>query len=374
MHLLIISHTSHYKDSTGIIKGWGPTVREINFLASRFEKITHLAYLHDGEAPESCIEYDSSNIIFSPLPPSGGKSIWSKIKSLATIPSVISKVNSAMLNADAIQLRVPTGLANYLLPFFTLKKEKPLLWVKYAGNWKQENAPPGYKFQRYWLKNNFLKCKVTINGSWADQESHCFTFENPCLDSSERHSGKKIIEVKNYVPPYTATFIGRIEAEKGVQRIIDALAIFQRKQITTIHFIGEGKDREKFEKKAKLFDGVKCIFHGSVNRAQIPGILEQSHFLLLPSTASEGFPKAIAEGANYGAIPIVSNISSIGQYINEQNGFVWNRNEDFNNWLENLIVDPSQLAVKSKACFEISELFTFESYFHKLQTLVLNDH
>ena len=45
----------------------------------------------------------------------------------------------------------------------------------------------------------------------------------------------------------------------------------------------------------------------------------------MPTTASEGFPKVIAEAMNYGCLPIVSNISSIGHYIkHQQNGFLLN--------------------------------------------------
>jgi len=330
--------------------------------------------LHPGVAPESCIPYLSTGIRFVPLPPSGGKTLIAKLESLSLIPSVILKVNSELKSAHVMQLRVPTGMANYLLPFLTLRKVKPFIWVKYAGNWKQENAPLGYRFQRWWLSNNFLNCKVTINGKWENQPKHCFTFENPCLSNRERKAGKEIIDKKIYSPPYTACFIGRIEKEKGMQRIVDALPVFANKLITTIHFIGEGRQRTLFEEMTLKQKNVKCIFHGSVDRERIPDILAQSHFLLLPSTASEGFPKVIAEGANYGAIPVVSDISSIGQYINEQNGYVWDSNSDFNTWLEKLSLNSTHLISKCRSGFEMAELFTFESYYRKLQDLILDDN
>lgn len=374
MNLLIISHTVHFKDSDGTIKGWGPTVREINFLSTKFQHITHLGALHEGPAPDSCLPYLSENIRFIPLPPSGGKTILSKLKSVFKAPEIIKKINAQLENNDALQLRVPTGIANYILPYLTFKSRRPLTWVKYAGNWNQSNAPAGYAFQRWWLKNNFLKCPVTINGSWQNQPVHCHTFENPCLDEHERIEGKKLIAVKEYIPPYTACFIGRMEAEKGVKRIIDALPEFKAQRIHTIHFIGEGKDRHMFQKLADLQKEVKCIFHGSVDRTLIPELLSKSHFILLPSTASEGFPKAIAEGANYGAIPIVSNVSSICQYVNDQNGYIWDSDTDFSSWLKNIDLSPYQLSARSKKGYEWSSLFTYENYFKKLQLLILNDH
>ena len=41
MKLLIISHTEHYRNSLGAIVGWGPTLTEINFLATVFDEIYH---------------------------------------------------------------------------------------------------------------------------------------------------------------------------------------------------------------------------------------------------------------------------------------------------------------------------------------------
>jgi glycosyltransferase involved in cell wall biosynthesis len=374
MKLLIISHTSHYRDSNGAIKGWGPTIREINFLATKFEEIIHVATLHNEAPPESSIAYSESNIHFIAIPPSGGKSISAKIKSLLLIPEILKTIGKASKNIDAIQLRVPTGMANYLLPWFTIKKLNKMLWVKYAGNWKQINSPLGYQFQKWWLNNNFLNCKVTINGKWEDQLAHCLTFENPCLDEPERLIGKNIIENKRYEAPFTACFIGRIEVEKGVQRILEALPEFAVKKITTIYFIGEGNEREDFQNQAAAQKLVNCVFLGSVERNKIPEYLIKSHFLLLPSTASEGFPKVIAEGANYGALPIVSDVSSIGQYINETNGFVWDRNTDFTEYVRNFSVQTETLSQKSREGWNTSDAFTFKNYYHKLLTLVLNDH
>ena len=37
----------------------------------------------------------------------------------------------------------------------------------------------------------------------------------------------------------------------------------------------------------------------------------------MPTTASEGFPKVIAEAINFGCIPVVSNISAIGHYVKD---------------------------------------------------------
>ena len=41
MRLLIIGHTSHYLCGDQIV-GWGPTVKEVDWLAKSFDNVTHL--------------------------------------------------------------------------------------------------------------------------------------------------------------------------------------------------------------------------------------------------------------------------------------------------------------------------------------------
>lgn len=373
MKIAIISHTEHIIEPNGKIKGWGPTVREINFLATKFEAIYHIACVTESADTPSSLYYDAPNIHFLPIPSSGGKGIAEKLNVFSTAPQVIKQIKTIIDKVDAIQLRVPTGIANYLLPWFTINRKKPLIWVKYAGNWKQEHAPAGYRFQRWWLTKNYLNCKVTINGKWDDQPTHCFTFENPCLSETEKKDGLESLQRKNYSGNLTAAFIGRIEHEKGVGRILDALKVFAEKNIKIIHFIGDGPEKKYFEELAASQQDVNCIFHGNLSRTAIPVILEQSHLLLLPSTASEGFPKVIAEGANYGAVPVVSDISSIGQYVNNSNGYIWNRNESFQKWLSEQTFDADALRSKSVAAYDMADDFTFEKYYHKLMSLILND-
>ncbi len=191
MKLAIISHTEHYKDAHGRIVGWGPTVSEINHLAEHFNTIYHVAMLHTSEAPPSSLPYLHSNIIFVPLPPSGGTTALNKLKILLQAPKTIAVVKKTLKKVDAFQLRVPTGIGVYLIPYLTYFSKKQG-WYKYAGNWNQENAPLGYRLQRNLLKKQSRK--VTINGQWPAQQKHCYSFENPCLTLEDRNAGIAVIK------------------------------------------------------------------------------------------------------------------------------------------------------------------------------------
>ena len=371
MKLAIISHTEHYKTTSGQIVGWGPTVTEINHLIQDFEAIYHLAYLHAEDPPPSALPYSSEHIHFLPLSPRGGKSWSEKLGILKGIPETLGKVRSLVGEVDAIQFRAPTGMGVYLIPYLSGLKS-PKVWFKYAGNWNQNQPPLGYALQRYWLKKQ--NRPVTINGAWPEQPAHCFTFENPCLTQAERKEGAAIIAQKSYAAPFRFCFVGRLEDEKGVQRILDAFADLPASAVAQIDFIGNGAKREQYEEQAQA-QQLPARFHGFLQREAVFECYRKAHFLLLPSTASEGFPKVIAEAMNYGCIPIVSGVSSIGQYIDEENGFLVQPTTAgrLTQVLQEIINQETSNTLRAKAekAYLSSENFTFEHYRKRIQKEIL---
>lgn len=322
MKLAIISHTEHYLADDGSIVGWGPTITEINNLLAIFEDIQHIAMLHEGKAPASALPYISDRIKFIPIPVSGGTTLMRKFDSIFKAPRVIGIVRSVLKDVDVFQMRAPTGIGVYLIPYLTLCIQTKG-WYKYAGNWKQKNAPIGYAMQRWMLKKQSRK--VTINGQWDDQPNHCITFENPCLDQKDIENGMKISRQKTLNGKISFCFVGRLEREKGIERIIKAfqnLENHEKTRVACVHLVGDGIEMEFFKEMAKDCD-ILFKFHGFLNRDDTHNIYKDCQVFLLPTTASEGFPKVIAESMNYGCIPIVSDLSSIGQYVkNEVNGLL----------------------------------------------------
>ncbi len=371
MKLAIISHTEHYYTKEKELVGWGPTISEINHLAQDFEEIIHVAFLYDEEPKTSSLPYTKSNISFVALPVSGGKTWMQKTNIVGNMPKTIATVKEVLDRVDVFQFRTPIGFGVYLIPYLThFVKTKG--WYKYAGNWNQQNASLGYRLQRSFLKKQ--NRKVTINGKWPNQPKQCLTFENPCLTNEEREEGKVLLQKKDYIKPFQMCFIGRLEDPKGVQRIIDAVASLQDySHIKSIHLVGDGERRKEYEMQVAE-KNLPIQFHGFLSRDKVFELYKKSHFLLLPSTASEGFPKVIAEAMNYGCIPIVSDVSSIGQYITHANGFIVNpTNSQKLEEIFTTLAQASKEALQKKAekAYGVSEAFTFEHYRHRIQTEIL---
>jgi glycosyltransferase involved in cell wall biosynthesis len=369
--LAIISHTEHYRDSTGRIVGWGSTVREIDHLAVDFDKILHVAVLHEGEAPASAQPYAAKNVQFIPLKPSGGPGWSEKIRVLLQAPEVIRTVSRVMREADVFQFRAPTGMGVYLIPWLTFFVRKKG-WFKYAGNWAQERPPLGYRWQRFFL-SRCQRRTVTVNGRWPGQPAHCLSFENPCLDEEERIEGAKCISGKSYEPPLIACFVGRLEEAKGIGRILEALPVLYAKGVRELHVVGDGPRRAYYEEQYhNQTRTVQVFFHGPMSRAALPQIFKKSHLFVLPTTASEGFPKVIAEAANYGCISMTSDVSAIPQYVTAQNGYVWSFGQGgFGAWLQAQDLSPEALKVRSRTIHELEKKFTFSHYRERIQTEIL---
>ncbi|MEZ4854628.1 glycosyltransferase [Flavobacterium sp.] len=163
-----------------------------------------------------------------------------------------------------------------------------------------------------------------------------------------------------------------MEEAKGITVCIEALRSIPIHKIEKVHFIGNGTLLD-FYKQQTLFLEDKVIFHGFLESNEVHSILANSHFLLLPSK-SEGFPKAVAEAACYGVVPVVSNVGSIPHYITQENGFVWDVTVK-NGYVEifqKAVTTPSESLKKcSLKCTELSKNFTFKHYLENLENQVL---
>jgi glycosyltransferase involved in cell wall biosynthesis len=372
--LVVISHTEHYFDN-GEVKGWGPTINEINYLADYWEEVVHVGCLYHQSPPSSSLAYTRENIRYVPIPAYGGKSLWNKLGILIKMPRIIWTVKKQLRGATEVQLRTPTAMGLFLLPLFTwFWKRNYQFWVKYAGDWEQERPPRSNGWQRWFLQQNWINFPVTINGFWPHQKSHCYSFENPCLYFEDINEGAQVAFQKKFSAPFNLVFVGRIDDVKGLDRLLEAVALQDLNLIREVIIVGDGPKRA-FYQEWSLERQLPVSFTGFLQRNEVHKVLHQAHFILLPSS-NEGFPKVIAEAACYGVLPVVSNVSSIKHYIDEKNGFIWDIKgfDEYSKILKSALdSSESDLITKSKNIMSLAKLFTFDSYYKKLNDSVFKD-
>lgn len=368
MKLAIISHTEHYQ-TDGQIVGLGPTVREINHLLDVFEEIWHVAVLQPGTAPASALPYHSDKIHFVPLKPSGGPTWSHKWKALWQMPEVLATVRQTLQQVDCFQFRAPTGIGNVVIPYLSLFCKKPG-WFKYAGNWAQQNAPIGYRWQRYWLEK-LQKRPVTLNGHWPGHAPHLHAFENPCLSEKEWEEAQERSQNKRFDAGLTLCFVGSLTPNKGAVQMLKAISKLDKPLFEKVLIAGDGPQRAELEILAKKCP-IEVELLGLQDRNQLNEVYAQAHFILLPSE-NEGFPKVIAEAAAHGCIPIVTDVSCIGQYIHQaENGFLLpdNSMRSIQAQLEGIRPLTHHFPALGAAVRELSRAFTYERYQNRIRTLM----
>lgn len=374
MKLLIISHTPHYLDS-GIIKGWGPTLREIDHLATVFEEVIHVAPIYKRTAPESSLAYRASNVRLRGVTPAGGAGLLAKLGILVHAFNYVRVILSELRRADVVHVRCPANIPLMAVILLAFRKSPQKRWIKYAGNWNPDGREAwSYTFQRWWLRRNFARAKVTVNGEWENQPHHIHTFFNPCLTDKEIQEAQQATSDREFTTPLQLLFVGNLNTPKGVGRALEILAQLQKIGIdATLDLIGDGEERQSFENQAEQL-GIKDLvtFHGWIPRTALGEYYRNAHFLLFPS-GSEGWPKVISEAMAYGVVPIASAVSSIPQYLAQfgvGKALPPTAIAQFVEAIQEYVRNPQSWRVESRKAQQAAELFTYRQYLERVKVLL----
>ncbi len=322
--IVVVSHTEHYRTADGSIVGFGPTTRELDRLASLASELVHIAPLHLGAPPGMALPAQAPNLRFVAVPPAGGATGLDRIRALTAVPTWARTINRELRDADVAHVRCPAGIAMVALAVLAFRRSPRDRWVKYAGNW----APPGrdaltYRVQRAWLRRGWARAAVTVNGSWPDDPSWVHRFDNPTLTDEELEAGRAAALTKPDGPPHRVVFAGRLESPKGADAAVTAILELRRRgHDVTLDLIGDGPLRGWVEEQAAADPDGAIRLHGWMRRDELEQLLAAGHVFLLPTSASEGFPKVIAEAMAFGCVPVTSGVSSMAQTLGETGGAV----------------------------------------------------
>lgn len=372
--LVIISHTEHQLSDDGKIVGWGPTVRELNYLSQFWDEIVHVACLEKSPTRGSSLPYIYSNVRFVAIPKTGGNTFWKKWDLLVHMLPILWRVHKNIVDSTEVQLRLPMGPGFILIAYFATiqRKRKFKLWVKWATNWGVRPKSMNYIVQKWLLNINVLRTPVTINGSWESQPTHCYTFENPAIDQASLSQGLKFRNEKTFTKPYRFLFVGRVDVSKGVDIIIQSIKDWPLNLISDFTILGDGPLKKSFI-EALVSKNINVLAPGFVPHDVVLTYCANNDFLLLPSK-SEGFPKVIIEALNYGCFPICTPVGSIPYYLSDILGFHLMKGMDSSDLTEVMYKiweeDPVEIVERLKEIDSFLGLFTLEAYFNKLRSVL----
>ena len=366
MRLLIISHTPHYRVA-GRFVGWGPTVRELDYLSELFDEVVHVAPVYAGDAPGSALGYTSPRVRLRAVAPAGGETLRQKLDVARLYPAYAAVIRDEMGRANAVHVRCPANISLLALALLRAMRRPGPRWVKYAGNWRPDGPEAwSYTVQRRWLAANRHRGVVTVNGRWPDQPPHVHTFHNPSLTEDELAAGRAAAAGKRLSSPLELLFVGALNDAKGVGRVLEvALALKQRGVAYRLRLLGDGPDRPRYEAWAAEHGLRDVIFHGWVSREEVGRFDAAAHFILHPSLSSEGWPKVLSEAMAYGAVPIASTVSSMPQILAATGAGAARPAEDIDGLAEAIIHyvnNPAEWHAASQAGVAAAPQFGYRAY------------
>jgi len=325
--LLIVSDTK-IQIRGHVFKGFSSVVRELGILSGNFEKIQWVCSDYSEKSEDKTLLEIPLNVELIALPIIDFTNFVSKIKSIYYGLKYIYYILKLILNSDIIHVRGPNFislLTLLMIPFFRQKK----WWFKFANNWSDTQGSFSWGIQK-WLLMKFSFLKVTINGNWPHLPKHIIPFENPCFNEADLKSSV----TKDFSQKKKVVFIGRITESKGIFRILNALTKEDLIRLDSVSFVGDGPESQSLQNLISDHPCKSVIkIVGGQSKQGVMNILKESHFLLLPTTSPEGFPKVIAEAWLNKCIPVVSNVSSIPQYVvDRETGILWDIDNE--NWTE----------------------------------------
>ncbi len=112
-------------------------------------------------------------------------------------------------------------------------------------------------------------------------------------------------------------FVGRLVEYKGLGTLIEAMGIVQREIDARLVVVGDGEDRDRFERLAKDV-GVEAEFLGRVEERRKIELIKRAKILVLPSKSRlEAFGIVLLEAMACGTPVIGSDIAGVGEIARE---------------------------------------------------------
>jgi len=369
--LLIVSHTPHvtYEGSS---YGWGPTVKEINFL-SKYFLIEHIAPVHKlKEVPGSYLRV-ANEVRLIPTRDRGGKTVFAKFRVVVDSFEYTYLVLKRLWYCDMVHVRCPSNISLIALIVLIFFRKKPK-WIKYAGDWHPKKDFLSYWLQRFLIKNFIGNQVATINDT-EERNPAIFHSFNPSYTLREIEE-TMVIRKPNLREQINILFVGSLSKNKGVDILIGAIRILSDvldQHVTlNVQIIGDGPELDELKGLTKklLLDAV-VRFEGWKSGSELKDYYLHAHVVVLPSRG-EGWPKVISEAMVHGVVPIVSNVSSIKKILTGfEVGTVVERflANEYAEAIRAYAVNPDRWAVESAKAMITATNFTYEHWATRLFNL-----
>lgn len=167
------------------------------------------------------------------------------------------------------------------------------------------------------------------------------------------------------------THVGRFDNNKRQDLLVDLLS-YLRDLGKNVHLnlIGDGallEEVKKYAKQKNVFEFVN--FTGNIKHVEMAVIFAKSDFYIHPSHR-EGIPNSLVEAMASGCVCIARNIGGIPDLINQENGFIFNKDEELFSLVTSVLQLETFFEIRQNARKHICEIFNNDKNKHLLMSLL----
>ena len=271
------------------------------------------------------------------------------------------------LRADAVHAPVPGDIGTIgMLLAFVLRKP---LFVRHCGNWHVANTA-AERFWK-WFMQRFAGGRnvMLATGGGTEQPSPEFpkvrwifstSLTQPelaaCAMQRERRAGQ----------PLRLILVARQEQDKGTGNVIASLpALLKEFHGLSFDVVGEGGALGEFKQQAAALKLNGCVtFHGNVNHDAVLNLLRGADLFVMPTTSSEGFPKAVLEALACGLPVVTTRVSVLPKLLQTGGGVLLDSPEPsaVAQGVRDCVSDPERYRAMSARAVEVARQYSLEGW------------
>ena len=325
MKLVVFSHKYVWKSensSTGFATDGGFAFHMAG-LSEIFDETTVVVPEYKKPRSKGEVPFFGHNISIHPIAPIMAEDFKRKLifpfwmlRNIWTFYSLIRK-------ADAVHVPIPNDMGTIAMLMANFMKKR--LLVRHCGNWYVQATKAEVFWKKFMEKNAGGRNVFLATGGSSLPPSTLNPNIKWVFSTTLRNS--EIDSLSGSVPELDTKhprliIVCRQIKEKGTEIVIDAIALL-KDEYPGIHFdvVGEGNYLSFLKQKSQEMKLESNItFHNKAGHDKVLELLKTNHIFTFPTSASEGFPKALLEAMAAGLIVIATPVSVIPELLKDGAG------------------------------------------------------
>ena len=314
MRLAVVSHKVCWRSDispTGYATDGGFPI-QIGAISELFDETEIVVPVSPEKRRDGILPLDGHNTSVRELSVPAGEDLTRKISFPFWLLTNCRSIWRSVKDADAVHTPIPGDVGTIGL-LFALMQRKPL-FVRHCGNWMVQRTA-AEKFWR-WMMEAFAGGRNVMFATGGSDSPPSrknpnvrWVFSTSLRRDELKRTQPRELPIDGQIRLIIAC---RQESRKGTDVVIRSMpAIAEKFPNVVLDVVGGGSMLAEFKSlSASLAIDEKVIFHGHVAQKKVIDLLRNAHLFCFPTTASEGFPKAVLEALACG-LPVVTTKVSV---------------------------------------------------------------